>query len=118
MSCPPERWPGVTLVDLEANWREYSHLTLDVWLHDRSPITLGIALRALDNQSDHHDISQHFTVQPGFNRLEWPLSDVTRRAANGEALLGKIGKIIFFCMPEPARTANSALSFDNLRLER
>ncbi|HEY6530346.1 MAG TPA: VanZ family protein [Cellvibrionaceae bacterium] len=118
MGCPPERWPGVTLVDLATDWRGFSRLTLDVWLHDRSPITVGIALRGLDNQSDHHDISRHFAVQPGFNRLDWPLSDIARRSAKGETLLGKVGEIILFCMPEAARTANSALSFDNLRLER
>ncbi|RYZ95460.1 MAG: VanZ family protein [Moraxellaceae bacterium] len=117
MGCPPERWPGVRLVDLTADWRGFSRLSLDVWLHDNAPITLGIALRGLDNQSDHHDISQRFAVQPGFNRLQWPLIDIARRAPSGEALLGKIGEIILFCMPEPARTANSALSFDNLRLE-
>jgi hypothetical protein len=116
MGCPATGWPGVALVDLAPDWRGFTALGLDVWLKDATPITLGIALRAIDNQSDHHDVSQHFLLQPGFNHLQWPLADVLARSADGPGLLSKIGKIIVFCMPEPSRLRDSVVFFDNLSL--
>lgn len=115
LNCPVQNWPGVAPIDLMPNWLGFNYLQLDVWLADKAPIHLGLALRGLHNQSDHHDVSQRFLLTPGYNRVRWPLEDIRRGAANPE-LLTQIGKIIIFCMPEETRREPSRLWLDDLRL--
>ncbi|MEY4589329.1 MAG: hypothetical protein RL497_1405 [Pseudomonadota bacterium] len=117
LGCPAVEWPGVALIDPSSNWHGFSSLKLDVWLYGETPITLGIALRATDNNSSHHDISQRFPLQPGLNQLAWPLADVAARIPKGSKLLSKIGKIIIFCMPEASRSSFNEVAIDNLLLE-
>lgn len=115
LKCPVQNWPGVALIDLAPNWQGFNGLQLDVWLADKTPIQLGLALRGQDNHSDHHDISQRFALAPGFNSVLWPLADI-RRAATDANLLTKIDKLIIFCMPEDTRKQPSTLYVDRVRL--
>ncbi|HMW48434.1 MAG TPA: VanZ family protein [Cellvibrionaceae bacterium] len=115
LNCPAQNWPGVALIDLPPNWQGFTQVQLDVWLADKTPIHLGLALRGLNNQSDHHDVSQRFLLQPGYNRVRWRLKDV-RSGASNQNLLAEIDKIIIFCMPEETRKQVSSLWVDDLRL--
>lgn len=116
MDCPIEGWPGVALVDLAPDWRNFAELQLDIWLPGELPITLGIAIRAIGNKSDHHDISRHFALRPGLNHVSWPLEDMAQKATSGPILLAKIGKVIIFCMPEDTRKNSSSVYIDNVVL--
>lgn|GEM_PF-5036068 len=115
LRCPAQNWPGVALIDLAPNWLGFNFLQMDVWLADKTPIQLGLALRGLHNQSDHHDVSQHFPLQPGYNRVRWPLKDIAGAATDAN-LLTSIDKIIIFCMPEHTRMGDSELYLGAIKL--
>lgn len=118
MTCPIQNWPGIALVDLAPDWSGYDSLQLDVWLLDEQPINLGVALRGLENQSDHHDISHRFSLKPGANHLSWPMQEILKHLPDGAKLLTSINKVIIFCMPEQTRTQVSTLAIDNLMLKK
>ena len=113
--CPANNWPGVALVDLAPNWQGFTYLQLDVWLADTTGINLGLALRGQQNQSDHHDVSRRFPLQPGFNRVRWPLQELVAASENKD-LLSKVGKLILFCMPELTRVGESRFFVDRIEL--
>lgn len=115
LKCPVQNWPGVALTDLAPNWQGFNYVQMDVWLADKTAIHLGLALRGQGNLSDHHDVSQRFSLQPGYNRLRWRLEDIKTAAADTN-LLTKVDKLIIFCMPEDTRHEVSSLYLDHVVL--
>ena len=108
-------FPGVAIVEPNANWTPFSDLTFEVYSTVPNPITILVRVHDRQHNSEFSDrFNTRLTMQPGYNLFNIPLEHIKNGPASRKIDLSSIaGLTIFFVSPR------DPLEFylDNLRLE-
>ncbi len=111
----PRRYPGIRIDEPYPDWRDYSHLRLDVFSELLASRSLVIRIDDAHHNNEHADrFNKTVTVFQGLNHIKIPIKEIRQAPVGRDMDLSAIRAVLLFSV-NPLQ--EFILYFDNIRLE-
>lgn len=111
----PGIYPGVSMVHLINDWRDYTSLSFDAFLSGSSPLEITARINDEKHNQEYNDrFNKQFILQPNHNHITINLEEV-KKSPSGRLM--DMAHIQTICMFSHNLKESRKIYFDNFRLE-
>jgi VanZ family protein len=111
----PGIYPGVSMVHLINDWRNYATLSFDAFLSGSSPLKITVRINDEDHNQEYNDrFNKQFILQPNHNHITINLAEV-KKSPSGRLM--DMARIQTICVFSYNLRESRQVYFDNFRLE-
>jgi len=116
VNLSPGTFPGVSMVHMVGDWRDYSTLSFDVFLTGSSPLAITVRINDEKHNEEFTDrFNKSYILQPGSNHIAIDLKKV---AASPQGRLMDMAHIRTLCMFSYRLNEPRQIIIDYFRLEK
>ncbi|WP_179957486.1 VanZ family protein [Exilibacterium tricleocarpae] len=107
-------WPGLALVEVYPDWRDYRFLSFEIFSANPDPLDLSLRIHDKSHDYRHADrFNRQLRVNPGVNRYTIPLEAVRQAPAGRDMDMRNVHTLVWFSH-RPRH--EKVIFFDNVRL--